>query len=144
MKLQNCIQFASENPVCYLATNEGDQPRVRGLLMWFADDNGFHFATLSPKDMSQQMKNNPKVELCFYNNAPELQDAKMMRLTGEIELVEDKELHKKIVKERSFLGDIAHVDIDPLTEVWRINHGITHFWTMADVLKEKELERIKF
>ncbi|KAA6307040.1 hypothetical protein EZS27_041294, partial [termite gut metagenome] len=27
--IQDCIQFTNENPICQLATVEGDQPRVR-------------------------------------------------------------------------------------------------------------------
>jgi len=56
MDLQECIKFASENPVCFLATSEGDQPRVRALLMWFANENGFYFATMSPKQVFKQLK----------------------------------------------------------------------------------------
>lgn len=47
MDLRGCTQFARVNLVCCLATAEGDQPRVRGLLLWFADHTGFsvHRAT---------------------------------------------------------------------------------------------------
>jgi uncharacterized pyridoxamine 5'-phosphate oxidase family protein len=31
MELKDCIKFANETPVCYLATAEGDQPSVRAL-----------------------------------------------------------------------------------------------------------------
>ena len=51
MDLQECTKFATENPVCYLATADGDQPRVRVVLMWFADERGFYFAILSPKNV---------------------------------------------------------------------------------------------
>jgi uncharacterized pyridoxamine 5'-phosphate oxidase family protein len=34
MNLQDCIQFATQNPICFLATIEGDQPRVRALALW--------------------------------------------------------------------------------------------------------------
>jgi nitroimidazol reductase NimA-like FMN-containing flavoprotein (pyridoxamine 5'-phosphate oxidase superfamily) len=43
MDYKDCIKFANENPVCYVATADGDQPRVWGLLMWFADETGFFF-----------------------------------------------------------------------------------------------------
>lgn len=36
MSFQDCIKFANENPASYIATTEGDQPRVRAFLMWFA------------------------------------------------------------------------------------------------------------
>ncbi|KPK80406.1 MAG: hypothetical protein AMS27_17060 [Bacteroides sp. SM23_62_1] len=144
MDLQECIKFASENPVCFLATSEGDQPRVRALLMWFANENGFYFATMSPKKVFKQLQSNPKVELCFYNNAADLKDAKMMRITGVVDLLEDEELKNKILQDRAFLADLVGRPLDDITEVFRINRGEVYFWTMADILKEPELERIKF
>jgi pyridoxamine 5'-phosphate oxidase len=144
MSFQDCIKFANENPVCYLATIDGDQPRVRGLLMCFADEEGFYFATLSPKEVVKQLKANPKVELCFYNNPEQLMDAKQMRVTGAIEWVDDKALHERICKERAFLADITGQPIEPVVELFRVHSGVAHFWTMMDVLKEPELERIKF
>ena len=144
MDLQDCVKFATENPVCYMATMDGDQPRVRGLLLWFADDSGFYFAILSPKQVSRQLKENPKVEVCFYNNPAELQGAKQMRVTGEIAFLDDQKLIDKVYEERSFLDQIAGRSVKPLLEILRIRTGEAHFWTMMDVLKEPELERIKF
>jgi pyridoxamine 5'-phosphate oxidase len=144
MNLQDCIKFATENPVCFVATAEGNQPRVRTFMMWFADENGFYFATLSPKQVSKQLKNNPKAEVCFYNNAADLQEAKHMRVTGEMELVDDEALRKKVAEERAALEQIAGRPLQPLMEVFRISSGKVHFWTMMDILREPELERIEF
>ena len=144
MNLQECIKFANENPVCFLATADGDQPRVRGILTWFADDNGFYFAILSTKDMSKQLHQNPKVEICFYNNPQELTDAKSMRLTGNIEFIDDPDIKKKAYEERKFLDDIVGKSIEPYLEIIRLRAGDAHFWTMADVMREKELEHLKF
>ena len=144
MNLQECIKFANENPVCFLATTDGDQPRVRGILLWFADDNGFYFAILSTKDMSKQLHQHPKVEICFYNNPQELADAKSMRLTGNIEFIDDPTIKKKAYEERKFLDDIVGKSIEPYLEIIRLRAGDAHFWTMADVMKEKELEHLKF
>lgn len=38
MDFKDCINFANENKTCYLATVDGDQPRVRALGMHYADD----------------------------------------------------------------------------------------------------------
>ena len=144
MDLQECTKFATENPACYLATVDGEQPRVRTVLMWFADEHGFYFAILSPKDVSKQLHKNPKVEICFYNNPPELQNAKQMRLRGEMEFLDDAELKKKVYGERKFLDDLAGKSVEPFMEVWRLKSGEAHFWTLTDVLKEPELERLRF
>lgn len=50
MDIKDCIKFANETPVCYLATVEGDQPRVRALGFWFADESGFYFQIGAMKD----------------------------------------------------------------------------------------------
>ena len=144
MNFQECIQFASENPLCYVATVDGDQPHVRALLMWYADENGFYFSTMTPKRFWEQMENNPKVELCFYNNAADLMAAKMMRVTGCVELLRDSALNTKVVEERAFLEDLAGQPIEPVMEVFRVANGEAVFWTMSDILKERELERIGF
>ena len=107
MDYQDCIKFANENPVCYIATMDGDQPRVRGFLMWFADENGFYFHTAASKEVCKQLKNNPKVELCFY--APETHPnvGKMMRVAGEVEFLNDIALKARLLEERPFLKAIA-------------------------------------
>jgi len=57
MNIQDCIKFTNENPICYLATVECDQPRVRALGFWFADETGFYFQTASIKEFPNQFRN---------------------------------------------------------------------------------------
>ena len=103
MNVKDCVTFATQNPVCFLATADGDQPRVRPVLLFFANEEGFYFVLLSPKDMFKQLKTNPKVEVCFYNSAADLSLAKSMRITGRMEVVQDAELRKRALQERGFL-----------------------------------------
>jgi len=147
MKLQDCIEFANANPVCFIATADGDQPHVRGVLMMRADESGFYYVLLSPKKVCRQLRANPKVEVCYYNNPPNLGEARQMRITGVAELVKDPALIKKAAQDRAFLEPIAGQPLEPITEIWRISHGEAHFWTMADVGKEvqrRPLEHVKF
>ncbi len=144
MELKDCVSFATEHPVCHVATEDGDQPRVRPLLMWFANDDGFYFMTMSPKRFSAQLHQNPKVEVCFYNGAFDLPDAKTMRLTGAVEFVDDAELVRKVSEERAALEGIIGRPLEPIAEVFRIASGEAWFWTLADILQEPALERIAF
>ncbi len=144
MELKDCVAFATEHPVCHVATEDGDQPRVRPLLMWFANDDGFYFMTMSPKRFSAQLHQNPKVEVCFYNGAFDLPDAKTMRLTGAVEFVDDAELVRKVSEERAALEGIIGRPLEPIAEVFRIASGEAWFWTLADILQEPALERIAF
>lgn len=144
MEIHEFISFAQANPVCFLATADGDQPHVRGMLMFFADNTGFYFGTLAPKNMAKQLHNNPKVEVCFYNNPTDLAQAKQMRLMGEIEFVNDPALKHRIHEERKFLDDIAGENLESYNEIFKVSTGDLHFWTMMDVMKEPRLEHLEF
>jgi pyridoxamine 5'-phosphate oxidase len=144
MNLEDCYKFATDNPICFLATTDGDQPKVRALALWFANENGFYFTILSTKHLCGQIMANPKVEVCFYNNPSDLMDAKQMRLTGTMEPVEDQELQKRAVQESAFLDELTGKTLGPLWQNFRIRSGEAWFWTLADTSREAELERIRF
>ena len=144
MKIQDYIDFASVNPVCYLATTEDDQPHVRAILLMFADESGFYFETASPKEMSHQMHINPKVEVCFFNNPADLADAKEMRITGTIEFVTEDSIVEEVYQKIKFLEVFAGQSLRPHLEVFKIGTGDAHFWTLNDILKEPEIEHLNF
>ena len=145
MNFRDCIEFANETHRCCLATTEGDQPRVRPLGLYFADDTGFYFQTESVKALYKQLKNNRKVEACFY--APEVGSGlgTVMRVTGEVEFLDDVALRTRVLEDRPFLKGLGITKPeDPLLVVFRIFKGEAYFWTMANNMKESEIERIKF
>jgi pyridoxamine 5'-phosphate oxidase len=140
MDFNNCIKFANETPVCYLATVEGDQPRVRALGSWFANENGFYFQIGTMRDMYGQLQANPKVEVCYWQ--PDETAGKMMRVAGEIEFVDDPVLKKKVLEDRPFLKDFGMTYDHPGLIIFRIAKGEAYFWTMATNLEPKKF--IKF
>ena len=145
MNLKDCIKFANENPACYLATADGDQPRVRGFLLWFADEKGFYFHTGTPKNIYKQLKKNPKIEVCFFAPAPPPNLGKMMRVAGRARFVNDVALKTRLLEERPFLKAIGTgKPDDPLLAVFQIYTGEVHFWTMENNMRESEIERIGF
>ncbi len=145
MNFKDYIKFANENPVCYLATTDGDQPRVRGFLLWFADETGFYFHTGATKSVCEQLKKNPKLEICFFAPAPPPNVGKMMRLAGKVRFLDDIALKTRLLEERPFLKaiGIGRPD-DPLLVVFQIYTGEAHFWTMENNMRESETERVKF
>ena len=143
MNFQDCIQFANEHRVCYFATTEGNQPRVRALGMWFADERGFYFQTESVKSVCKQLQDNNTVEICFYAPGPDA--GKIMRVSGKVEFVDDPALKSKVLSDRPFLKSLGMKGPDdPLLVVFRVHSGEAYFWTMADNMKEGEIERITF
>ena len=144
MDLKDCTAFATEHPICFLATEDGGRPRVRPLLLWFADERGFYFMTMSPKALSDQLHHDPQVEVCFYNSAGELPAARSMRVTGAVEFLDDAELVCRVSGERAALEGLIERPLEPIAEVFRIASGEARFWTLHDILKERTLETIAF
>lgn len=137
MNIDTCIRFANDNKLCYLATAEGDQPRVRALGFWFADETGFYFQTGSVKDMYKQLLQNPKAEACFYKQEGMI--GTMLRVTGKIEFINDKKLKERVLNERPFLKEYGLTIDSPGLIIFRISHGQAHFWNMENNLKPKEM-----
>jgi pyridoxamine 5'-phosphate oxidase len=139
-----CIDFANAHPICFLATEDQGRPRVRPLLLWFADQDGFTFMTMSPKQLSEQLHRDARVEVCFFNGAEELPDARSLRVTGAVEFLDDAELVHKVSEERAALEGLIGRPLEPIAEVFRVRHGQARFWTLHDILKERTLETIRF
>lgn len=143
MDFSECVKFANENPVTYIATMDGDQPRVRAFAMWFADETGFYYHTGIGKSVWKQLTRNAKTELCFF--APDDSAGKMMRVAGLIEPVNDKALREKLLKDRPWILDIGVAGVnDPKLVVFRIAHGEAYFWTMEYNMRESEAPRVTF
>ena len=62
-----------------------------------------------------------------------------MRLSGEVEFLDDPDLKQQLLQDMPFLQEA-----EPELELFRIKSGEAFFWTMNDVLKEKEIEHLKF
>ncbi len=141
MSLKEYAAFANENRTCYLATVEGDQPRVRALGMWYADETGFYFQAQSVKAMIKQLQKNPKVEVYF--NAKDF--SKVMRVSGKVKFIDDLKVREKCIQERPFVKNFGITTPDnPLLAVFHLYTGEAYFWTMGDSMKEDKIPRVKF
>ncbi len=83
MDFKDCIKFANENPVNFIATMDSEMPRVRAFSMWFANESGFYYHTGTTKSVYRQLKNNSNVEICLYHAGGDMMAKNMMRVTGE-------------------------------------------------------------
>jgi len=64
--MKEVIEFLKKAGTYYLATAEGDQPRVRPFGTAHVFENKLYIQTGKKKPVSQQMKKNPKVEICAF------------------------------------------------------------------------------
>ena len=64
--IDSVCQFLREAGTYYLATAEGDQPRVRPFGTVDIWDGKLTIQTGKKKDVSKQMHDNPKIEICAF------------------------------------------------------------------------------
>ena len=81
-KLTKVLAFLDDAQTYYLATVDGDQPKVRPFGTALAYNNKLYIQTGRVKDVSKQLAKNPKAEICAFK------DGKWIRITGE--LIEDE------------------------------------------------------
>lgn len=137
MKAEDVLSFVRDNPICAIATVEGDRPRVRWFLSLLFDDGKIYFTTGATKSVWKQMVANPRVELCYF--APDF--SRVLRITGEIEEVDDRAKKQKLIETQDYLKKFSADD--PIYKLLRVVKGKARFWTMADNLKESELKIIE-
>ena len=62
--MKEVYEFLKKAGTYFLATEDGDQPRVRPFGTALIFENKLYIQTGKKKDVSKQMKKNPKVEIC--------------------------------------------------------------------------------
>ena len=79
--MERVVKFLKDAEVYYLATVEGDQPRVRPFGTVHIFEGKLYIQTGKVKDVSKQLMANPKAEICAFK------DGEWIRVAGE--LIED-------------------------------------------------------
>ncbi len=85
--MNEVYEFLKEAQTYYLATVEGDQPRVRPFGTVDICEDKLYIQTGKIKAVSKQIEANPKVEVCAFK------DGKWLRVSGE--LVRDDRVEAK-------------------------------------------------
>jgi pyridoxamine 5'-phosphate oxidase len=140
VKKEDILNLINENPIFHLATVEGDQPRVRAMLIYRADEDGIVFHTGSMRDVYRQIEANPKVELCFNDDRRGVQ----VRVWGKLEQVTDSTFKDEIYHHpsRAFLRPwretITLHDFHKQFIVYVLRKGSAVWWTMARNFAPKE------
>lgn len=128
------FKLMNENPVFHLATMDGDQPRVREMLLYRADENGIVFHTGTMKDLYTQLLKNPKAELCFFGSGIQV------RVSGVLEQSEDSTLREEIFAHpsREFLRAWKENGIDDMLQIFILKNGTAVTWTMETNFEPKD------
>ena len=118
--MERICKFLKEASVYYLATVEGDQPRVRPFGTAHIFEDKLYIQTGKVKPVSKQLAANPKVEICAFK------DGAWVRIAGE--LVEDDRVEAK----KSMLDAYENLrgmydENDDNTQVLYFKNGVATF-----------------
>ena len=134
MTKEEFIEFAAKNPVCSIATIDGNRPRVRMIMLYQADENGIIFVTGRQKDLNKQLQANPAAEMCFYN----ADEGRMVRIEGSVMSLDDLELKKKVVEKFTFLKPVVESMGYDVMVCYRLDSAKATSWTMETNLEPKQ------
>lgn len=89
--MEEVYEFLKRCGTYYLATTEGDQPRVRPFGTVDLFEGKLYIQTGKVKDVANQMKKNPKVEICGFDQG------EWLRIQAEVVLDERIEPQKHML-----------------------------------------------
>ncbi len=129
--MERVYKFLKEAGVYYLATVEGDQPRIRPFGTINIFEGKLYIQTGMKKDVAKQILNNPKVEICAFINGD------WLRLAGELVLDDRREAKESMLNAYPDLKMMYSAD-DDNTAVFYFKNGtatISSFTKEAEVIK---------
>ena len=123
--MQEVYEFLKACGTYYLATVEGDQPRVRpfGTIDIFEDK--LYIQTGKVKDVSKQMQANPKVEICAFDGQ------KWIRVAGEVVRDDRVEPKKHMLDSYPNLQALYRAD-DDNTEVLYLKNATATIYSFTE------------
>ena len=127
--MQEVYDFLKEAGTYFLATAEGDQPRVRPFGTYVIFEDKLYIQTGKVKPVSKQMGANPKVEICAFK------DDNWVRISAEV--VDDDRIEVKqfVLDQYPMLKDRYAAD-DDNTQVLYLKNATATFCTYTGVIKE--------
>ena len=102
--IEKVYQFLNEAQTYYLATMEGDQPRVRPFGTVLLQGGKLYIQTGKVKEVSKQIAANPKVEICAFK------DGKWLRIAGELAEDEAREVKVAMLEKMPSLAAMYNPD----------------------------------
>ena len=117
--IEKVYNFLNEAGVYYLATEDGDQPRVRPFGTVLLSKGRLYIQTGKIKDVSKQIKADPKVEVCTFK------DGTWLRVAGELENDDDHEVKVAMLEKMPELKAMYSADDDNMQMLYFKNAKAT-------------------
>ena len=118
--MERVCKFLKDAGVYYLATVEGDQPRVRPFGTANIFEGKLYIQTGKVKPTSKQLRENPKAEICAFHNGT------WVRISGELQEDDRVEARKSMLDAYPSLRKM-YDENDGNTQVFYFNNATATF-----------------
>jgi len=121
---QEVFDFIKKCGYCFLATCDGDQPRVRGFGTGCVFEGKYYVQTGKFKDVYRQIMQNPKVEIIAYD------EKDWLRVSGTLVADENIEAKRRMMEVCPRLNDRYTLE-DENNKVFYLTDATANFCTDA-------------
>lgn len=125
--MNEVLSFLKECQTYYIATCEGDQPRVRPFSSLAPFEGKLYIESNYFKPFANQVKTNPKVEICAFDNK-----SRWVRI--QCELVDDRrvEAKKALLDYMPEIRDLGYDEHDENMSVYWMKDAVATFSSYTD------------
>jgi len=127
--MEEVLKFLTDNPTFYLATVEGNMPKVRPFGFVMNYKGKLYFCTSNQKNVYKQLKVNPQFEVSTTS-----QEGEWLRLKGKAIFDTNNQSKQAALDVAPFLSTMYSVD-DPKFEVFYIQDAEAVFYNHKGLSK---------
>ena len=130
--MNKIVEFLNDTKIFYLATIDGDKPRVRPFGAVMEKDGKIYFCTNNQKDVYRQMQKNPNIEISATK-----ENGDWLRLSGEAVFDSSKDTKQTMLDECPVLKTMYSAD-DGKFEIFYITNASATVFSLCG--KKETLE----
>lgn len=130
--MNKIVEFLNDTKIFYLATIDGDKPRVRPFGAVMEKDGKIYFCTNNQKDVYRQMQKNPNIEISATK-----ENGDWLRLSGKAVFDSSKDTKQTMLDECHVLKTMYSAD-DGKFEIFYITNASATVFSLCG--KKETLE----
>lgn len=132
--MSDVVKFLSDVKTFYVATVDGDKPRVRPFGVALEHEGKVYFVTSNQKPVYQQLKANPNFEVSATDK-----DGRWIRLEGKAVFENNIEVKKKAFEVMPNLSYIYQTPDNPIFEVFYVAEGEATLYSFSEAPKKLKI-----
>lgn len=132
--MNEILKFLTDNPTFYLATVDGDKPKVRpfGFIMEF--EGRLYFCTSNQKELYKQLQKNPAFEVSAASA-----NGEWLRLSGQAAFDPNPKAKAKVFELAPSIAGLYQTPDNPIFEVFYLQDGEATFYSFSQEPKSIKL-----